>query len=100
MSDDSSFFAPTVGGKWAPSFHPGLVPPFLCYTPTAPTPAAPVGVPIPHLDAYLAGAEDFTFLQGYRGLIRARHWDPIILDALIQIGVPYPTHSEGFSSEA
>ena len=149
-SDDSSFPAPTVGGKWVPSFHPGPVPLSLRYAPTSPTPAAPVAVPIPHpatpdvapapasssagpsrsgraanrvrnqpyrkaapaprkargsgktigrigrvetrdyLDAYPVRAENITLLQGYRGLIRTGRWGPIILDALTQIGVPYP----------
>ena len=149
-SDDSSFPAPTVGGKWAPSFHPGLVPLSMRYAPTAPTPPAPVAVVIPHpatpdpapapasrsagpsrssrttnrvrnqpyrkaapaprkargsgktegrigrvetrdyLEAYPARAENITLLQGYRGLIRTGRWGPIILDALTQIGVPYP----------
>ena len=46
--DDSSFPAPTVGGKWVPAFHPGLVPSSLRYAPTAHTPATPVTVPTPH----------------------------------------------------
>ena len=146
-SNDSSFPAPTVGGKWVPSFHPGLVPSFLRNTRT---PAAPVAIPNPqphpatsdpspasrsagpsrsrriadnirtqpyrraapaprkargsgkhkgrigrletrdYLDAYPARAENITLLQGYRGLIRAGRWSPIIVDALMQIGVPYP----------
>ena len=43
-----------------------------------------------YLNAYPARAEDMTLLQGYRGLIRAGRWSPIIVDALKQIGVPYP----------
>ena len=43
-----------------------------------------------YLDAYPARAEDITLLQGYRELIRAGRWSPIIADALAQIGVPYP----------
>lgn len=147
-SEDFGFPAPTVGGKWAPSFHPGLVPPSMRYKPTAITPAAPVAVPTAHpatpdpapasrsagpsrscrtsdnlrtqpyrkvapvpckarggekhkgrigrietrdyLAAYPARVEDITLLQGYRGLIRAGRWSPIIVDALMQIGVPYP----------
>ena len=151
--DDSSFPAPTVGGKWVPAFHPCLVPSSLRYAPTAHTPATPVTVPTLHpatpatsdpapapasrsagpsrprraadiirtqpyrkaapaprkakssgkhkgrigrvetrdyLNAYPARAEDMTLLQGYRGLIRAGRWSPIIVDALKQIGVPYP----------
>ena len=149
MNDDFGFPAPTVGGKWAPSFHPGLAPPSLRDTPIALPPAALVAVPHPqapatpdptpasrsagpsrahrtagnirtqpyrkaapvsckarrsgkhkgrigrtetrdYLAAYPARVEDITPLQGYRGLIRAGHWSPIIADALTQIGVPYP----------
>ena len=43
-----------------------------------------------YLDAYPARAEDITLLQGYRELIRAGRWSPIIADALTQISVPYP----------
>ena len=46
-SNDFDFPAPTVGGKWVPGFHSGLLP---AYSGRAPTPlalAAPLPVPIP-----------------------------------------------------
>ena len=151
--DDSSLPAPTVGGKWAPSFHPGLIPSSLRHASAARTPAAPVTVPtlLPatpatpdpasapasrsvgpsrprrsaanirtqpyrkaapaprkargsekhkgrtgyietrdYLDAYPARAEGITLLRGYKALIQAGRWSPIIVEALVQIGVPYP----------
>ena len=147
---DSGFPAPTVGGKWVPSFHPGLVRSSLRYAPTPrtpfavptlrpATPATPYpapetvsrsagpsrrrraatntrtqpyrkAAPAPrkarvsdkhkgrigrmetrdYLDAYPARAEDITPPQGYKELIRAGRWSPIIVDALMQISVPYP----------
>ena len=43
-----------------------------------------------YLDTYPANAEDITRLNGYRAMIQEGRWGPIILDALHQIGVPYP----------
>ena len=148
-SDDLDFPAPTVGGKWVPGFHSGLVPTYR--TPTQYALAAPLPVPTPcpatpdpvpastragpsrsvrtadhtrhqpyrkaaparhtawsgikgkrqgrkghietrdYLRAYPVKPEDITPLQGYRGLIWEGRWGPIIVDALKQIGVPYPT---------
>jgi len=43
--DDFDFPAPTVGGKWLPAFHPGLVPAYLDHAPTPIAPATPTAVP-------------------------------------------------------
>jgi hypothetical protein len=43
-----------------------------------------------YLDAYPATPENITPLPGYRGFIREGRWTPIMVDALRQIGVPYP----------
>ena len=44
-----------------------------------------------YLGAHPVRAEDLTPLQGCSDLIREGRWGPIIVDALRQIGVPYPT---------
>jgi hypothetical protein len=44
-----------------------------------------------YLGAHPARVEDLTRVQGYRALIREGRWGPIILAAIRQIGVPYPT---------
>ena len=43
-----------------------------------------------YLNAYPVNAENVTRLQGYSKLIREGCWGPLIMDALKQIGVPYP----------
>jgi hypothetical protein len=151
QSDDFTFPAPTVGGKWVPGFYPGLVPTYSHRAPTPFAPSTPVTIPTPcsstpelapassragpsrsiradnpirhqpyrkaapakreasniikdkgigraarietrdYLGAHSAEAGDLTRLQGHRALIREGRWGPIILSAIRQIGVPYPT---------
>ena len=43
-----------------------------------------------YLNRYPANAQDITRLYGYRAMIQEGRWGPIIVDALQQIGVPYP----------
>jgi hypothetical protein len=150
-NDNFDFPPPGVGGKWVPTFHPGLVPTHLRHAPSPLALPAPLTVPTPrpatpdpapassragpsrsvrtadlirhqpyrkaapakceasgtikskgmgragrietrdYLGAHPVTVEDLTRLQGYRALIREGRWGPIILGAIRQIGVPYPT---------
>jgi hypothetical protein len=149
LSDTFDFPTPTVGGKWVPGFHLGLVPTSSHRAPTLPALPAPLTVPTPcpatpdsapassragpsrsvraandirhqpyrkaaptkrdghikskgvgradrnetrdYISAHPAEAGNLTRVQGYRALIREGRWGPIILGAIRQIGVPYPT---------
>ena len=44
-----------------------------------------------YLGLYPAKVGEMTRPQGYRALIREGRWGPIVVDALRQLGVPYPT---------
>ena len=44
-----------------------------------------------YLGLYPANVGEITRPQGYRALIREGRWGPLVMDALKQIGVPYPT---------
>ena len=44
-----------------------------------------------YLAAHPVSIEDLTRVAGYRALIREGRWGCIIMDAIRQIGVPYPT---------